>query len=78
MVEQGEAVATGHHDVGEDEVAAGVVLQMHHGVVGVGCGRDIVASLLQPGHDQGDDGRLVVDHEDVVGARCSSLLPGLR
>ena len=65
-IEQGEAVGAGHHDVGEDEVAAGVVLQMEQGLFGVGHRGDVVSAAPKHLHQDAAHRGFVVDHQDVV------------
>ena len=61
-IEQGEAVDPGHHDVGEDEVAAGVVLQMEQGLFGVGHRGDVVSAVPKHGDQNAAHRGFVVNH----------------
>ena len=64
VVEQGEAVGAGHHNVGEDEVVVGVLLEACYGLWGAfgeGCG---VAALFEQSGDEAADGFFIVDYQD--------------
>ena len=64
VVEQGEAVGAGHHDVGEDEVVVGVLLEARYGLFcafGHGCG---VAAAFEQRCDNAADGFFIVDYQD--------------
>jgi len=63
-IEQGEAVGAGHHDIGEDEVVVGILLEARHccfRAVGCGCG---VAAVFKECCYDGSCGFFVVDNQD--------------
>ena len=64
VVEQGEAVGAGHHDVGEDEVVVGVLLETRHCLFcacGEGCR---VAAAFEHGGHNAAYGFFIVDYQD--------------
>ena len=70
VVEQGEAVGGGHHDVGEDEVIVGVLRKAGEGFFGAcGSGGGVSAMFEHRGGD-GAYGFFVVDDEDSFLWHC--------
>ena len=64
MVEEGESVGAGHHDVGEDEVVVGVLLEASDGVFGAFSGVDGVSAAGEKGCCDCSHGFFVVDYQD--------------
>ncbi len=64
LFEQAEAVGAGHHDVGQDEVVVGVLLELGEGLVGAGCDGYGVAAAFQKGFDDGAYRLFVIDDQD--------------
>ncbi len=64
LVEEGEAVDVGHHDVGEDEVVVGVLREAGEGLFGACGGGSGVAVMFKHGGGYGANGFFVVDDED--------------
>src|SRR5260370_38191678 len=78
MVEQGEAVGSWHHDVGEDEVVVGVLLEACHGLFrALGCGCGIAAAFEQSCYDAAH-GFFIVDYQDSFLRHRQTLSRGLR
>src|SRR5258708_7129595 len=64
MVEQGQAVGAGHHDVGENEVVVGVLLEPCYGLFrAFGEGGGVAAAFEQRCYDAAY-GLFIVDYQD--------------
>jgi hypothetical protein len=68
-----DAIEPRHHDVEQDQVGK-LIARGDQRLLAVGCGDDLVALAGEPGLDDLDVGRVVVDDEDAWGSSHGPIL----